>query len=118
MTEIHDVVGRQLIIARSRQIPGENGIRIRLREERVIRDHCRIRTAGITRPNPHRLMSSFRNVTLDPCAARNFPVSVRAAHTLAGGTKTKSMISALHNVTNQLSSMQWSEPMRATISEG
>jgi hypothetical protein len=28
------------------------------------------------------------------------------------------MISALNNVTNEMSSVQWSKPMRATISEG
>jgi hypothetical protein len=63
-------------------------------------------------------MSSFRNVTLNPCAARNFPVAVRAAYTLAGGAKTKPMISALNNVTNEVSAMQWSKPMRAAVSEG
>ena len=65
----------------------------------------------------HGPVLSHRNVTLDPGTARDFTVTMRAAHAFAGGAEAKSMISTLDNIADETPQMQWSEPMGASVGQ-
>jgi hypothetical protein len=73
----------------------------------VVGDLSRIRTVGLTGPDPDGTVSEDCRVATDCRAARNSAVAVRTLHALARGTEAQPVISTLHDVVGQLAVMQW-----------